>query len=654
MLKVFRDNLKYLSWILWVVIGLFVLFVFVDFGGGLRGQAGAGTAIAARVGDRTVTREDFQREYRQLDTMYRQLYGEQFTPELAEQMRLPLQALERAVTEQILLAEAERLGLQVTDAEVRDRILEEPVFRNAEGKFVGQEEYARILSSNRYTPATFEESMRRDLLRQKLQDLLRAGIWVSDGEVERSYREQVEKAKIRYVQLPRNRFTDIAAQIAPAEVQAYFQAHREDYKLPEQREGAYLLVESDQLRNQIQVTDEQLRKEYDSLQKELSHPEQVQARHILVRVTPQVTEDQARAKLEQARQRVQAGEDFGKVAGEISEEPGAKERGGDLGWFGQGQMVKEFEEAAMGAQPGQIVGPVKTQFGLHLIQVTGKRPAGVTPFDEVKEQLRSRAAFTRAQEMAQNKAKELAAQLEKSAPKSPADVEKIAKANPGVTSAATGKIGPQDPITGLGPVPAVSAAVFAADAGKVTQPVQVPRGWVVVWVQAVHEPRVPELNEVEPKVRATVAMQKMQEQAIARLKQARASGAGLDQIASELGLTVVESQEFGAQGAIPGIGVNPELVAEAMKLQPGQMGGPVADVQGAILFEVKERKAWDPIQFASVREQTRASVQNEKLNQVLSALLAERRREMGVKYDQTLLDSLGITAEQLGPTGQKS
>ncbi len=83
MLKVFRDNLKYLSWILWVVIGLFVLFVFVDFGGGLGGQSGSPNALAARVGDREVTREDFQREYQYLDRMYRQIYGEQFTPELA-------------------------------------------------------------------------------------------------------------------------------------------------------------------------------------------------------------------------------------------------------------------------------------------------------------------------------------------------------------------------------------------------------------------------------------------------------------------------------------------------------------------------------------------------------------------------------------------
>lgn len=646
MLKVFRDNLKYLSWILWVVIGLFVLFVFVDFGSGLGGQAGAPNSVAARVGDRVVTMEDFQREYRQLDQMYRQLYGEQFTPELAEQMRLPLQALERAVTSQILLAEGERLGLEVTDAEVRERILEEQIFRDAQGRFVGPEEYKRILSNIRYTPATFEKEIRQDLLRQKLQELLRAGIWVSDAEVERAYREQVEKAKIRYIQLPRTRFLQ-EAQVTPAELQSYFQAHRDEYKLPEQREGAYLLVETDAVRSQVQIPDEKLRAEYEAKTQELSHPEQVQARHILVRVNDQVTEEQARARLDAARKRIEAGADFGAVAGEVSEEPGAKERGGSLGWFGREQMVKPFADAAFSAQQGQVVGPVKTEFGLHLIQVTGKRAAGVTPFEEVKEQLRARLAFTGAQELAQKKAQELAAQLEKNPPKTPEDLAKVAQANPGVTSSPTGKFGPQDSITGLGPVQPLAAAAFALETGQVTQPVQVPRGWAILWVSAIHPPRVPELTEVEPRVRAALTAQKMQERALQRLQQARAGGAGLDQIATELGVEVKESPEFGAQGAVPGIGANPALVEAAMKLQPGQIGEPVADAQGALLFEVKERKSWDPIQFSSVREQTRASVQNERLNQLFASLIAERRREMGVKYDQKLLDSLGITSEQL-------
>ncbi|HJX27029.1 MAG TPA: SurA N-terminal domain-containing protein [Thermoanaerobaculia bacterium] len=650
MLKAFRDNLKYLSWILWVVIGLFVLLVFVDFGTLAGGQGSGGAAPAVRVGDREVTMEEFERQYRQLEGFYRQMQGDQFTPEMARQMGLPAQALSQVVGQEILLAEAERLGIAVTDAELRERILEESVFRDPQGRFVGREEYERILRQNRLSVSAFEADMRQQILLEKLNNMLSAGIYVSDAEVERAYRDQVERAKIRYVQLPRARFAQ--AQVTPAELQSYFQANKEQYKLPEQREGGYLLVEPDKLRDQANLTDQQVREYYDANQAEFTRPEQVQARHILLRTPDPAAEGAVRARLEEVKKRIQGGADFGAVAAEVSEEPGAKERKGDLGWFGSGQMVPEFEQAAFGARQGDVVGPVKTSFGFHLIQVTGRRPPGVTPFEEAREQIRARLSFTRAQELAEAKAKELAASIAKNPPKSAEDLAKLAQGNPGVSTGTAGKFGAQEPIPNFGYAPALTTAAFAIEKeGGVSEAVQVPpRGWAVFWLKDIHEPRVPELTDVEPRVRAALTAQKQQELAMQRLRQVVTPGKTLDQIAAELGLTVAESQEFGAGGAIPGIGYNPELTEAAMTLPTGKLGGPVADAQGAIVFQVTERKAWDPIQFASAREETRASVQNQKLGQLLNALVAERRREVGVQYDPRLLETFGITPEQVDPS----
>src|SRR6476620_4068298 len=144
MLKVFRDNIKYLSWILWAVIGLFVLFVFVDFGSGVRSRGAGGGNSAARVGGRTVTMADFEHQYRQLEQLYGQLYGGRAAPEISKQLQLPLQALNRAVNEQVLLAEAERLGLRVSDEELRDKILEQAAFVDDQGRFIGEDKYAQI------------------------------------------------------------------------------------------------------------------------------------------------------------------------------------------------------------------------------------------------------------------------------------------------------------------------------------------------------------------------------------------------------------------------------------------------------------------------------------------------------------------------------
>lgn len=648
MLKVFRDNLKYLSWILWVVIALFVLFVFVDFGSGLQGRNATGGNNAAKVGDRTVTMADFERQYRQLEQVYGQAYGGRLTPEITKQLQLPMRALTQAVNEQVLLAEAERLGLRVSDDELRNMILEQPVFVDAQGRFIGQDKYQQVLARNKYTVASFETEMRNQILREKLNDVLRNGMYIADDEIEKAYRDQVEKAKIRYIQVPRAQFAEV--QLAPAEVSSFFEAHKAEYKLPEQREGAYLLVEPDRLRDQVKITDQELRTEYDQNLEGFKRPEQVHARHILIKTGGERSEAQAQQEIEKIRQRIAGGADFASVASEVTEDTASKPQGGDLGFFGRGQMVKEFEDAAFNAKAGEVVGPVRSPFGFHLIQTLEKRPGVLVPFEEVKEQIRARLAFTRAGELAQTKAKALAAQIAKDKPKSNDALAALAKDQPGVTFSETGKFGAADPIPGLGRVPPLNAAAFAVKKGETTDAVQVPRGWAVVYVRDVHEPRAPQLADVEPRVREALLSQKQQEAALRKLKDERAAGKTLDQIAAALGLPVKESPEFGAQGGIPGLGLNPELARAALALQPGQLGEPVADVQGAVLFEVKERKSWDPIQFASAREQTRATLEQEKLGQLLSSLVERRKREIGVEFNRQLLDQFGISPDAADPS----
>lgn len=652
MLKIFRDNIKYLSWILWVVIALFVLFVFVDFGSGIRNRdAVSGRNMAAKVGSHTVTMVDYQRQYQQMEQMYGQLYGGgQLTPEMAKQLQLPLQALNRAVNEQVLLAEAERLGLRVSDEELRDTILQQPGLVDEQGRFIGEDKYAQRLAAAQYTVASFENEVRHELLRNKLMDALRNGIYIGDDEIEKSYRDQVEKVKIRYVQLPRAQFQDV--QPTPAEVSTYFEAHKADLKLPEQREGAYLLVEPDRLRDQVKLTDKEMKDYYDQHQDEFKRPEQVQARHILIKVDDHRSDAQAKQEIEKIRQRIAGGADFAKVAGEVSEDTASKVKGGDLGRFGRGQMVKEFEDAAFSAKVGGLVGPVKSPFGYHLIQVLDKQPASVVPFEEAKNQIRARLAFTRAGDLAQQKAKSLATQLAKDKPKSTEALAALAKTDPGVTFTETGKIGAQDPLPGIGRAPQLTAAAFNLKAkGDVTEALQVPRGWAIFYLKDIHEPRVPALADVEPRIRQALLVQKQQEAAVQKLKTERASGKTLDQIAAGLNLQVKESQEMGAQG---GMGLSPDVARAALATEVGKMGEPAPDSLGAVLYEVKERKSWDPIQFAAAKEQTRSTLEQEKLGQLLSALIERRKRELGVEFDRNFLERQGISPEATGQAAQNS
>jgi peptidyl-prolyl cis-trans isomerase D len=644
MLKVFRDNLKNLAWILWVIIALFILAIAADFGAKSQGRGSADTV--AKVGGEVVSQQEFRRAYQNMTNVYRQIYGGQLPPTMEKQ--LLRQTLSQTVVQKILLQEARRLGLSVTDAELRDRILSIPGFKDEQGRFIGEELYARaIQNAFQTTVGDFENELRNELLMKKLNDALSANLYVSEDEIQRAYRDQVERAKIRYIQVPRANFS-MQVGVSPAEVEAYFKAHKQEFALPEQRDLAYLLVNGYQLADQVKVSDQELRSYYDAHKAEYSQEEQVHARHILVMVNDQRNDAQAQARVAEARKKLEGGADFAAVARQYSDDTASKDKGGDLGWFGRNKMVKEFEDAAFGAQPGKLVGPVKSSFGYHLIEVTEKRPAGEQPFDAVKGQISARLVAERSRDLAESKAKDLAARLNAKKPANAEALKALAAQSPGVTFGEA-KVGAADPVPGVGA--GLSAPAFALKKGEVSQAIQLPQGWAIVYVKDVIPAHTPDLKEVEQKVRTAAINQKLQEMTMKALEDAKrqiAQGKTLDQVAAQLNAQAKETPEFGGQAAVPGIGYNPELTKAVMALQTGQVGGPIADAQGGLIFQVTDRKGWDPKQYAANRDQTRSTLLQQKVTSVEGSLILRRQRELNVSYDQKFLDQLGIAPPQEG------
>jgi len=645
MLKVLRENVKYLSWILWVIIAIFIIFIFVDFGAGIGGQRGGGDNVAATVGRETISRLEFQRALVNAQENYRQAYGEKFTPEMEKQMHLPLMVLNRLIQDRLLTDEARRLGLQVSDEELRQRIL--AVFKDEQGRFVGETTYAQYLQSQHTTVDAFERQQRDELLRQKLVQVLHAGLYVSAQEVEQSYRDQVEKARIRFVQMSRG--AGAPPSPSQAELAAYYEAHKDSYKVPEQREVAYVLVENARLQEKSQPDETAVRAYYDAHQDEFKQDEQVRARQILVAVNDQRDDAAAKARAEQARKRIDGGEEFGKVAAELSDDAGTKGRGGDMGFFGHNKNVKEFEDAAFAAPIGKLTGPVRSPLGYHLFQVLEKRPGGVKPFEEVRAQIANQLAAERARTSGEVRIKEVADRVDRAKPKTPDALRAVAKDVPDASFAVSPKFGQNDWIPGIGRQPAMAATVFAMKKGEVSKPVQLPRGWAILFLKDVYPPHTQPLPEVEPRVRQELVTQKLQQAALDRLTQAKqelAQGKTLDQVATELGTKVEQSDEFGANGFIQGLGYTPQVAKAALALAPGQVGGPLPTGQGAVLFQVAEKKGFDPKQFADQRDQIRQQLENDRLNRLMSAILEQRRRELGVTPDRQLIESYGMGGDE--------
>ncbi len=649
MLKVFRDNLKYLSWVLWLVIAVFILFVFVDFGATVPG-APVGSDSAATVGGQKVSYGEFQRAYRQAEDAYRQAYGESFSADLARQIGLHRQVLDGLVADKILLAESRRIGLSVTDAEVRREILALPVFQDENGRFVGEERYESILRRNGYTADGFEQLMREQLLLDKVKSVLAQNIWVSDAEVERAYRDRVERASIRFVRLPAERFAEEAT-VNEAELASYFEQNREQYRVPERRTVQMLEVDQAALQATVEIGDDEVERYYNENSEQFTREEQVRARHILLQVNEERGAEKAQSELLAVRQRIEGGADFAAVAAEVSEDPGSKVGGGDLGFFGRGQMVPAFEEAAFSAEVGELVGPVTTSFGAHLIEVLERRPGGLEPLADARERIRSQLRIDRARTVAESKAQELAARMRKEKLDTEEKLRSLAEAEAGVSFRATPPFAEDDNVPGIGRSTAFTVAAFRLEKGETGDPVRVARGWAIPRVIEIEEPRLPELDEVEDAVEAGYLAEKRKELALARLAEAKdavadaarrsgESGAGgLDLVATRLGLEIEESGEFGRGEAVGSLGRDARLVSTALGLDVGALGGPLPNAGGAVLFEVVERQRFDPVELAENKDDIRAAIQQQRFAEVLSALLAKRREELRVRYDEQMLEN---------------
>jgi peptidyl-prolyl cis-trans isomerase D len=638
MLKVFRDNLKYLSWVLWIVIAVFILFVFVDFGASIpRGTITSDAA--ASVGSYEVSYGDFERSYRQAEQFYRQLYGEQFDRQMAQQMGLPLQVLDRLIADRVMLAEAKRMGLRATNEEVQQTILDFPAFQRPEGGFVGEETYRQILRSSGYTVGDFEETIRAQVLTEKARDVLSQNLFVADGEVADAYREQVERASIRFVSLDSFGLADEIT-LTPEEVEAYFASHQEDFRVPERRQVDYLLVDPAELRATIEISEDELNDYYDEHVDEFTQEEEVRARHILLQINSSRNEEQAEEQMVAIRSRIEGGEDFAELAAELSDDPGSKAQGGDLGFFGRGQMITEFEEAAFAAEPGDLVGPIRTSFGYHLIEVLEKRQGGQQSFQDAQEVIRELLLTERARDLAETRARELAERIRKEDLGSPEMLQGIADTETGVTFHTPPPFSREDNVPGIGRATLFSVSTFDLQLGEVSDPVRAGAGWTIVHLKEIQEPHISELEDVGASVEAALRAERQLDIAKQRMAAARLeldTGKGLDEVASQLGVAVQESGEFGSTGPVGGLGANDEIVEAALALDEGQFGGPVVHDQQVVLFEVISRQRFDPEVFEQQKQRTREEIRAQRLEELLTSLINRRREEMGVRYDTRLL-----------------
>ncbi len=647
---VFRSNLKRLTPFLWLVIVAFVMIEYSVFARNRNVQRQGPDATAASVLGRSISFREFENAYRQKEQEYRDNFGEQYTPEVAKQLGVARQVMDELLNREVLIAEAERLGLRPTVGELRTRILDYPVFKNDAGGFGGAPGYRRILRRSGLSVDEFERGERELLALQRLLSVIQHSAFVSDAELERAARERAEQAEILYLLLPSNQVGEVP--VTDAEVAAQFEANRESYRIPERRRVGYAAINSNQVRAELKIEESELRDYYDANLPEFTRPEQVRARHILLFGDGARTAEQARAELQTVKEKLARGGDFAALARELSEDEATRERGGDLGFFGRGQMTPAFEEAAFSATPGALVGPIENQLGprvgFHLLEVQEKQSGGTEPFETARNRIEVRLLNERARERSESRARELHIKWKSKKPGDAAALAQLAQQE-GVPFEQPEPFGQNEVVPNLGRGGELQRAVFEQSALSWGEPVRVPAGWAIPVVLEVIPARVPGLDEVRDRVRADLVAERQKGVGLERLAAARErisrGETTLDQAAAELGLALVHSGSFGARGTINGLGREPALIHAALALPVGALGAPVGTANGAALFEVLARTQFDPIEFAATKNNLRSELEQQRVNQLQAALIARRRLDGKASYSRRFVETFEDQAE---------
>jgi peptidyl-prolyl cis-trans isomerase D len=626
MLKYFRNrkSLGYLvgSLLLLLVILAFVAFYIPDFMQS-SGAAGSGAEVAW-VGGSSISSSEFLRSYRLQESRYRQQLGAQYSPDLMRQLGFDNLVLRELVQNKILLLEAERQGISVSDDEVSKFIVNLPDLQT-NGKFIGRDAYLSLLARNGVTASTFEEQLRQDLMRQKLQSLVTDGVVVAEDDVKDEYRRRNEKLHLEYAFFPKSDF-ESEVQIGDDEARRYYDENPKEFEHPIQRKVRFITLTPQLFLTAVNVNDREIERYYQQNSSRFEMPEQVQASHILLKTGEGKDETAVRKKAEELLARVKSGGDFAELARANSEDTVSAEKGGDLGFFGRGQMVPEFENAAFSLAEGQMSDLVRSTYGFHIIKVTARQAGMTQPLESVREQIRSTLSQEKARDAMELAVTDASAKLRGSG-----NIDALSAKYPLLVPQETVFFGRQERLPQLGNSDEASEAAFTTEVGKVSSAIRIASGYVFLQVLEERPAGVADFESMKERARAALRDRRLMELSRARAAEARAK---LDSDGAEKsGIALQSTESFFRGGQLPEVGRSAALQTRAFDLPEGRFSEPLPADNGHVVARVVARSGFSEADFAAQKKEFEEQLLEEQRVRVWNAFVASLTPRYDVQVD---------------------
>ncbi len=632
MLNAMRESAG--SWIIKVLLGIIVVaFTFMGVGSFNARQS----AKVATVNGDIIDITQYQRAYYNMLENLRAQFGNRLNDEMIKMFNVRQQALDGLIETTLLHQTAEKIGLQVPDAELAKSITRIPAFQK-NGAF-DPERYKILLSQNRLTPESFETMQKEAMLMDRLRTMVTKSAKVSEDEIRQWYEWENTTVDIAYALFKPADFenVDVTDQI----LEAYYNENKEAYKTQPRRKARYIRFDPAAYREATAVTPEEIKQYYDDNPEAFQQPETVSARHILFKVKQDAdaeTVEAARQKAVEVMEKARAGEDFAELAKTYSEGP-SKDKGGQLGEFQRKDMVAPFSDAAFALAVGEISDPVKTQFGWHIIKKEAHNPAATLPLEAAATEITDKLKDQKARNLAYDAALALyditfdGEELEKNAKDSGLDLM--------TTDFFTQQKGPAK----IADAALFAKTTFALPMMEISDITEIGDSYYLIQAIDKEPEQIPALEEVKDKVMADA---KTHQQKIAArqaadqfLEKARSAGS-IETAADETpAITVKTTGPFNRKGAIPGIGNDQKLASAAFELtEAGQLPDQVIEgATGLYVISLKEKKA--PLEkdleteVATVRDR----ILSQKQNAIYTAWVDNLRENSEIKISQEFLNN---------------
>ncbi|MBI3128891.1 MAG: SurA N-terminal domain-containing protein [Candidatus Tectomicrobia bacterium] len=629
MLRFFRERGN--SWILKGLLGL-VAVTFVSWGGFamMDSRAVEGGKVAAWVNDIPITVQEYERIYfQQVEALRRQL-GPQFKDELIQQLGVRQQVLASLVSEKLQLQEAQRLGIQVSDAEVALRIQEVEAFHRG-GRF-DPAIYRQVLEQNRLTPRQFEEAQRSDIATERLRRYIGMAASVSEVDVTEAYRLLNERIKVAALTVSPSEFEkEAAAQAKEKDLREHYEKNKEQFRVGPQRKAQWWYLSYQAMLPRVTVAEPELKARYEQIRSRFAVEEQVTLSQIFLKLDPNAKAEEAEAakkKLEALRDQARKGADFGALAKANSNDPSAA-KGGDMGSFKRGEMVPELEKVAFSLKKGEVGGPARTSFGYHLLLVRDRQEARQRPFEEARAEVEK--------DLRQIKAKGAAREALRSVRYAIED-KKPAPAVQGLSAGETGFFEQASPPASVPQKEELAELVFRLGKKDALSPeAEGEKGVIFARLVDLRDAHVPAFETVADQVRKKwveeKAVQLARAKAEAWTKEIKEGKRTLESLSKEMKVKLIAPGPFSRRDVPSELNAGPDALRAVFRMRKGEVERILAG-KNVLLVQCLEAPAADMAKLAEEKKSLR------------ERLLADRQRLLFLRHLEGLRQSAKVRLER--------